>query len=79
MVFSRGEGEDLQQGKSLQKTKEVKVGGLHKISMWDFVQVAVVVTRVLEIRFGSWKLQQVSGTSEECLPSAREKACLPWC
>ncbi|CAB4310391.1 unnamed protein product [Prunus armeniaca] len=26
--------------------KEVKVGGLHKVSMWDFVQVAVVVTHV---------------------------------
>ncbi|CAL8081369.1 unnamed protein product [Prunus armeniaca] len=27
--------------------KEVKMGALHKVSMWDFVQVAVVVTRVL--------------------------------
>ncbi|CAB4283526.1 unnamed protein product [Prunus armeniaca] len=26
------------------------MGALHKVSMWDFVQVAVVVTRVLEIR-----------------------------
>ncbi|KAI5343670.1 hypothetical protein L3X38_011546 [Prunus dulcis] len=31
--------------------REVKVRGLHKVSMWDFVQVAVVLTRVLEIRF----------------------------
>lgn len=30
--------------------------------MWDFVQVAVVVTRVMEIRFGNWELQQ-SGAS----------------
>ncbi|CAL8084650.1 unnamed protein product [Prunus armeniaca] len=30
--------------------------------MWDFVQVVVVVTHVLEIRFGSWELQQ-SGAS----------------
>ncbi|CAL9019234.1 unnamed protein product [Prunus brigantina] len=59
--------------------REVKVGGLHKVSMWDFMQVAVLVTRVLEIRFGSRELQQVSGTSEECLPSAVENACLPWC
>ncbi|CAL9030091.1 unnamed protein product, partial [Prunus brigantina] len=54
--------------------REVKVGGLHKVSMWDFQQVlgstdvglsaAVVVTRVLEIRFGSWELQQVSGKEE---------------
>ncbi|KAI5328703.1 hypothetical protein L3X38_028100 [Prunus dulcis] len=43
---------------------EVKVGGLHKVPMWDFVQVIVVATRVLEIRFGSWELRQVSGTSE---------------
>ncbi|KAI5317933.1 hypothetical protein L3X38_037640 [Prunus dulcis] len=59
---------------------EVKVGGLHKVSMWDFVQVVVVATRVLEeIRFGSWELRQVSGTSEVCLPSAGKKAWLPWC
>ncbi|CAL8168922.1 unnamed protein product [Prunus armeniaca] len=42
--------------------KEVKVGGLHKVLMWDFVQVAVVVIRVLEIRFGNWDLWQ-SGAS----------------
>ncbi|KAI5323198.1 hypothetical protein L3X38_032270 [Prunus dulcis] len=30
--------------------------------MWDFVQVAVVVTRFLEIRIGSWELRQ-SGAS----------------
>ncbi|KAI5327460.1 hypothetical protein L3X38_026856 [Prunus dulcis] len=30
--------------------------------MWDFVQVAVVVACVLEIRFGNWELQQ-SGAS----------------
>ncbi|BBH08871.1 SAUR-like auxin-responsive protein family [Prunus dulcis] len=41
--------------------------------MWDFVQVFVVATRVLEIRFGSWEFRQVSGTSEVCLPSAGEK------
>ncbi|CAL2239903.1 unnamed protein product [Prunus armeniaca] len=57
--------------------EEVKVGGLCRISMWDFAQVAVVVTRVLEIKFGSRELRQVSGTLDECLPSAREKACLP--
>ncbi|CAL8990441.1 unnamed protein product [Prunus brigantina] len=58
VVFSRDEGEDLW---------KVKVGGSHRISMWDFVQVAVVVTRVLEIRFGSlrasagvWNLGRVS-------------------
>ena len=59
--------------------REVKVGGLHKVSMWDFVQVTVVVRHVLEIRFGGWELRQVSGTSEECFPSAWGKACLPWC
>ncbi|KAI5335637.1 hypothetical protein L3X38_025770 [Prunus dulcis] len=58
---------------------EVKVGGLHKVPMWDFVQVVAVATRVLGIRFGSWELRQVSGTSEVCLPSAGEKAWLPWC
>ncbi|KAI5338427.1 hypothetical protein L3X38_017698 [Prunus dulcis] len=58
---------------------EVKVGALHKVPMWDFVQAVVVATRVLEIRFGSWELRQVSGTSEVCLPSAQEKAWLPWC
>ncbi|KAI5342893.1 hypothetical protein L3X38_010769 [Prunus dulcis] len=59
--------------------KEVKVGALHKVPMWDFVQAVVVATRVLEIRFGIWELRQVSGTLEECLPSAWEKAWLPWC
>ncbi|KAI5351061.1 hypothetical protein L3X38_003952 [Prunus dulcis] len=58
---------------------EVKVGALHKVPMWDFVQAVVVATRVLEIRFGIWELRQVSGTSEVCLPSAWEKAWLPWC
>ncbi|KAI5329931.1 hypothetical protein L3X38_029328 [Prunus dulcis] len=57
---------------------EVKVGALHKVPMWDFVQAVVVATRVLEIRFGIWELRQVSGTSEVCLPSAWEKAWLPW-
>ncbi|KAI5324307.1 hypothetical protein L3X38_033380 [Prunus dulcis] len=38
---------------------EVKVGGLHKVSMWDFVQVVVVATRVLEIRFGNWGLLDI--------------------
>ncbi|KAI5337818.1 hypothetical protein L3X38_017089 [Prunus dulcis] len=47
--------------------------------MWDFVQVAVMVTRALEIRFGSWELRQSGasacvGTSVEYLPSAGEKA-----
>ncbi|KAI5321480.1 hypothetical protein L3X38_030551 [Prunus dulcis] len=59
--------------------REVKVGALHKVPMWDFVQAIVVATRVLEIRFGIWELRQVSGTSEVCLPSAWEKAWLPWC
>ncbi|KAI5337619.1 hypothetical protein L3X38_016890 [Prunus dulcis] len=59
--------------------RKVEVGGLHKVSMWDFVQVVVVATRVLEIRFGNWELRQVSGTSEVCLPSAGKKAWLPWC
>ncbi|KAI5338146.1 hypothetical protein L3X38_017417 [Prunus dulcis] len=31
---------------------EVKVGALHKVPMWDFVQAVVVATRVLEIRRG---------------------------
>ncbi|KAI5340765.1 hypothetical protein L3X38_020039 [Prunus dulcis] len=60
-------------------SREVKVGALHKVPMWDFVQAVVVATRVLEIRFGIWELRQVSGTSEVCLPSAWEKAWLPWC
>ncbi|BBG97237.1 hypothetical protein Prudu_006291, partial [Prunus dulcis] len=45
--------------------KEVKVGGLHKVSMWDFVQVVVVATRVLEIRFSSWELRQWGPISKE--------------
>ncbi|CAL8125444.1 unnamed protein product [Prunus armeniaca] len=45
------------EGSPMLKSAEVKVEGLHKVSMWDFVQVAVVVTRVLEIRFGSQELQ----------------------
>ncbi|CAL9024622.1 unnamed protein product [Prunus brigantina] len=40
-------------GRMSQLGWEVKVGGLHKVSMWDFVQVAVVVTRD-KIRFGIW-------------------------
>ncbi|KAI5310945.1 hypothetical protein L3X38_045468 [Prunus dulcis] len=67
------------EGEAMGPDGEVKVGGLHKVPMWDFVQVVVVATRVLDIRFGSWELRQVSGTSEVCLPSAGEKAWLPWC
>ncbi|KAI5339904.1 hypothetical protein L3X38_019177 [Prunus dulcis] len=59
--------------------REVKVGALHKVPMWDFVQAVVVATRVMDIRFGTWELRQVSGTSEVCLPSAWEKAWLPCC
>ncbi|KAI5343495.1 hypothetical protein L3X38_011371 [Prunus dulcis] len=78
----------LQQGRGLRPLvkwigetcgREVKVGALHKVPMWDFVQAVVVATSVLEIRFGIWELRQVSSTSEVCLPSAWEKAWLPWC
>ncbi|KAI5318364.1 hypothetical protein L3X38_038072 [Prunus dulcis] len=31
---------------------EVKVGAMHKVPMWDFVQAVVAVTRVLRIRRG---------------------------
>ncbi|KAI5319377.1 hypothetical protein L3X38_039085 [Prunus dulcis] len=33
----------------------------------------------LEIRFRSRELRQVVAASEECLPLAWRKACLPWC
>ncbi|CAL9013794.1 unnamed protein product [Prunus brigantina] len=33
--------------------REVKVGCWCRFPMWDFVQVAAVVTRVMEIRFSS--------------------------
>ncbi|CAL2247571.1 unnamed protein product [Prunus armeniaca] len=46
--------------------REVKVGGLHKVSMWDFVQIAMVVTHVLEIRFGSLGASPVESFSR-CL------------
>ncbi|CAL8150900.1 unnamed protein product [Prunus armeniaca] len=32
--------------KALRCLVTVKVGGLHKVLMWDFVQVAVMMTRV---------------------------------
>ncbi|CAL8133628.1 unnamed protein product [Prunus armeniaca] len=38
--------------------REVKVGGLCRFLMWDFMQVAVVVTRVMEIRFGSLRASE---------------------
>ncbi|CAL9010608.1 unnamed protein product [Prunus brigantina] len=38
--------------------REVKVRGLHKVSMWDFVQVAVVMTRSAVGSFGSRELRQ---------------------
>ncbi|KAI5317284.1 hypothetical protein L3X38_036991 [Prunus dulcis] len=37
--------------------------------MWDFVQAVVVATRVLEIRFGIWKLRQ--GRRRGCLGASR--------
>ncbi|ONI00031.1 hypothetical protein PRUPE_6G063800 [Prunus persica] len=46
-------GEPMNREMSLSVGKEVRVGGLHKVPMWDFVQVVVVATRVLGIRFGS--------------------------
>ncbi|KAI5312106.1 hypothetical protein L3X38_041279 [Prunus dulcis] len=36
--------------------------------MWDFVQVVVVETRVLEIRFGSWEFRQKKYLEESCQP-----------
>ncbi|CAL9019041.1 unnamed protein product, partial [Prunus brigantina] len=76
-VFSSGEGEDLRNTKSEKVVtlftwvlfaiyREVKVGGLCRISMWDFVQVAVVVTRVLEIRFDSLRASAI-GSFGKCL------------
>ncbi|CAL9020750.1 unnamed protein product [Prunus brigantina] len=53
IVFSGGEGEPTEDKALFPIYRKVKVGGLHKVLMWDFVQVAVMVTRVLEIRFGS--------------------------
>ncbi|KAI5336531.1 hypothetical protein L3X38_015799 [Prunus dulcis] len=32
--------------------------------MWNFVQVTVVLTRVLEIRFGSRELQQLGASAD---------------
>ncbi|CAL8993893.1 unnamed protein product [Prunus brigantina] len=46
--------------------REVKVRGLYRISMWDFGQAAVVVTRVLEIRFGSLRASAI-GSLGRCL------------
>ncbi|CAL8152865.1 unnamed protein product [Prunus armeniaca] len=40
--------------------------GLHKVLMWDFVQIALVVTRVLEIRFGSQELRQSGASAATC-------------
>ncbi|KAI5351109.1 hypothetical protein L3X38_004000 [Prunus dulcis] len=56
--------------------KEVKVGALHKVPMWDFVQAVVVATRVLEIRFGIWELRQKCvflrhGRRRGCLGASR--------
>ncbi|CAL2234275.1 unnamed protein product [Prunus armeniaca] len=99
-VFSSEEGEKLQRGKNLQKTKwekqslsfghrcgagrrEVKVGGLCRISIWDFMQVAVVVTRVLEIRFDSLRASAVRSFSRCLAPwksvflwQGRRRVCL---
>ncbi|CAL2277474.1 unnamed protein product [Prunus armeniaca] len=77
-IFSREEGEDLRGWKNLQKIRrkkqlEVKIGVLRKVSMWDFVQVTVVVTRVPGIMFGSRELQQDTAASEKCLPLACRK------
>ncbi|KAI5313596.1 hypothetical protein L3X38_042772 [Prunus dulcis] len=38
--------------------------------MWDFVQVVVVATRVLEIRFGSWELRQLGRNGKGGLVSS---------
>ncbi|CAL2257838.1 unnamed protein product [Prunus armeniaca] len=46
--------------------REVKVGGLCGISIWDLVQVAVMVTRVMEIRFSSLRESAV-GSFGRCL------------
>ncbi|KAI5320403.1 hypothetical protein L3X38_040111 [Prunus dulcis] len=54
---------------------EVKVGALHKVPMWDFVQAVVVATRVLEIRFGIWELRQTP-QSPIVHTSAYKKYCI---
>ncbi|CAL2249709.1 unnamed protein product [Prunus armeniaca] len=38
--------------------KSAMSGKFGRVTVKDFVQVAVVVTRVLEIKFGSWELWQ---------------------
>ncbi|CAL2278083.1 unnamed protein product [Prunus armeniaca] len=70
-------------GRRSQLNWEVKVGGLYKVSMWDFVQIAVVVTRVLKIRFGSLGSSAVESFSRCLAPrksiflrQGRRRVCL---
>ncbi|CAL8999063.1 unnamed protein product [Prunus brigantina] len=95
-VFNSGECEDLCNSKSEKVVtlftwvlfpiyREVKVGGLYRISMWDFVQVAVVMTRVLEIMFRSLGASAVESFGRCLAPrknvflrQGRRRVCL-WC
>ncbi|KAI5351696.1 hypothetical protein L3X38_004587 [Prunus dulcis] len=63
--------------------KEVKVGALHKVPMWDFVQAVVVATRVLEIRrrrgcLGASRFDAGSARPRKCvfLRHGRRRGCL---
>ncbi|KAI5313290.1 hypothetical protein L3X38_042464 [Prunus dulcis] len=60
---------------------EVKVGALHKVPMWDFVQAVVVATRVLEIRrgcLGASRFDAGSARPWKCvfLRHGRRRGCL---
>ncbi|KAI5323267.1 hypothetical protein L3X38_032339 [Prunus dulcis] len=65
--------------------REVKVGALHKVPMWDFVQAVVVATRVMDIsRFDAgsarpWKCVFLRhGRRRGCLGASRFDAGTAW-
>ncbi|KAI5323280.1 hypothetical protein L3X38_032352 [Prunus dulcis] len=57
--------------------KEVKVGALHKVPMWDFVQVVVVAARVLGLGLAAGSFGKCP-TPRKCafLRQGRRRGCL---
>ncbi|CAL8157514.1 unnamed protein product [Prunus armeniaca] len=80
------EVDSLQQGRrrgpsAREELAEDKVGeAIVKLqtSVWCRPKALRCLSSAIE-SFGSRELRQVADTLEECLPSAGEKACLPWC
>ncbi|CAL8108458.1 unnamed protein product [Prunus armeniaca] len=78
--MSGGKGSGPSIKASLQKTKIGEAVVKLRAPVWCLPKVLRCLSQLRRgSESGSREFRQVLDTSEECLPSAGEKACLPWC